>query len=190
MELEDLKHKWKRLSVNADHIDTRYITSEIVRGRVESTQRRLAHSYYRNAAFALLVIAIAPLLVTVLEFETWVAVCYGVFGFVMGVLNLFLGVHIANSPIISLPVVEAMRRVERVRRYMARLEAFGICIGAMVVVSMFAQAFGKSDVSMVWAMVIGLAIGLPIGIAKFLRARAIARDLNDQLNSCLEPVDK
>ena len=101
--------------------------SEIKAGKITSAQHRLHWNYKRNALGGLCVAALAPMLVTTLHFQLWVAIAYGVFGLLMAFLSYDFSRSIAKTDYVSQPVVDAMSAVLAVRKAHGAHTCCGYC---------------------------------------------------------------
>ncbi len=183
MDLEGLKDKWQRIAVKTDALEdgNRRLAQELASGRIRTAQRSLVDFYIKAGIIGLCVVALSPMIVTVLEFPIWVAVVYGVFGLIMSILNFCFSRRIARTSYISLPVVEALSLAVALRKKQKQLRAIGISFGLVVLLSLAVPAFDVSNDAVYIGFLSGLAIGIPLAIVKNRRATRLARKLQEEL---------
>lgn len=188
MDINELKDKWQQLSFDSDRLtaDSDRVMSEIKAGKITSAQHRLALNYKRNALGGLCVAALAPMLVTTLHFQLWVAIAYGVFGLLMAFLSYDFSRSIAKTDYVSQPVVDAMSAVLAVRKRMARIRAVGIVLGCGVLTSFFGEVIDSVDNTLLLSSCIGLGVGLTVGLLKYRQMTRLADELKAQVESLTE----
>lgn len=185
MDIDNLRRSWQQQNIDTPDIDshTHRVLSDISSGKVQTSQMALARHFRRQSFAGLCVVALAPTLYYILEMPVWIAAFYGAFGAVMMALCLAFSSRLRHMDIISKPVVQALADVLSIRRTMRMLNITGICFGAMVIGVMAADISERSELHMLYGMLIGLIVGIPIGLVKYLRSRRIARALEAELRT-------
>lgn len=187
MEIDELKKQWQSLRVRVDSLeaDNRRLASELAAGRIQTTRSKLVRLYRLNGLCGFLLPLLAPLMVKI-GFEDWLAIVYGVYGILLGCLNLWFSWSIGKADLIGTPVVEAVSKAIAIRKRQNVIRIVGIVFGAPVIASMFMQAADKSPDSMLAGMGAGLIVGLLIGIKKARQASKLGKSLQQEIELCKE----
>lgn len=191
MDIDNLKSAWQSLSIQSPDtaFDSRAIGRRMAKVNPEGTQRRLADFYIKSGIFSLCVLALAPMIYTMIDFPLWVAVVYGLFGLILAILNFSFSRYVMKYDYISAPVVTSLSRVIELRKRQRCLRIFGIVCGIGVLGSLFAYAVAPDNEPILYGMLFGLAIGLPAGIVRWRKELEITRRMQREVRSLLNGED-
>lgn len=187
MDLEQLRNTWQKARVNSELLETdnRKLAESLAVGRAQTARDKLAGYYRRSFIVALLLPALSPVLVKVLDFPVWIAAVYASFGVVMGILNLCFSNYIKRCDYLAQPIVSALADAVKIARYQRYLRSFGISMGGALIATMFFDAVDHSEFHIIIAFIVGLVLGVIIGIIKFRWMSALTRQMQDELRSLL-----
>lgn len=182
MDFDKLRRAWQESRIPIDPADTRRVADEVARGKARSAQQKLLLYYRYSLIDALLVPCLAPMLVFVVNLPVWMAVLYGAFGILMGVINYLLYRYIAKSDFTSLPVLLAVERALRIKQWQTRIRALGITLAVSLLTTMAVELFDHDHYVMV-GFVVGLVAGIAVGLKKYLTMRHATDDLIRQVRA-------
>ncbi len=187
MDIDNLKSAWQSLSIQSPDtaFDSRAIGRRMAKVNPGGTQRRLADFYIKSGIFSLCVIALAPMIYTMINFPIWVAAVYGLFGLILAILNFSFSRYVLKYDYISAPVVTSLSRVIELRKRQRYLRIFGIICGICVLASLFAYAVAPDNEPILYGMLFGLAIGIPAGIVRWRKEFEITRRMQQEVRSLL-----
>lgn len=188
MDLDQIRQQWQRTTLRVEQLeaDNRRMARLLAAGRVSSAQERLAKHHTFSAFSGLLLPVLAPMLIFVLHYPLWLAICYGVAGIVLAIANFWFAQYVRYADFMSCPVAQAATEAVKVMLWQNRLTALGIVLCVPVLVSMFVMIAPEMEYIM-GGLLVGLAVGLPIGIAKYFKGRGMARALKREVqNAALE----
>lgn len=185
MNIDELKSQWQELRLRVDRLEDNNIrlAQQLAAGKAVASKQQLATTYLRGAITGMILPVIAPLLVTLLEFPRWIAVCYALFGLIMSVANLCMRSYILKADYMSLPVIQALENALNIKLRMRRLRFVSMSMGAIVIASIVFELLDKNDTYMSAGFVIGLICGLFIGIIKWRQQSRLSRRMIEELRN-------
>jgi len=188
MDLEELKQNWHKVQLNIELLkeDNRRLARQLATGRAQTACDKLASYYLRSAFGAMLLPVISPILVTILNMPVWLAVCYALFGIIMGVISILFYRHIRHCDYTSLSIVDALSTAVKIAHYQRYIRTFGIIVGGSLAVTMFYLAIDMSAYHIVKGFIVGFIVGSIFGVIKYLRMSALVRQMKNELQSLLE----
>lgn len=182
MDFDKLRRAWQESRIPIDPADTRWVADEVARGNARSAQQKLLLYYRYSLIDALLVPCLAPMLVYVVNLPVWMAVLYGAFGILMGVINYLLYRYIGKSDFTVLPVMLAVERALRIKQWQTRIRALGITLAVSLLTTMAVELFDHDHYVML-GFAVGLVAGIAVGLKKYLSMRHATDDLIRQVRA-------
>ena len=188
MDLDKLRNSWKSLATAPEALEpvNRRIASELAKGRAVSAQQKLARNYFRSGIAGVVVVLLAPILVTVLGLPSVYAYIYGAFGVIMGLLNYRFSRRISKADYITLPVVDALKSVLALRRTWIQLHFVGYTMCLIVLLSLLYGILDLENEAII-GFFIGLAASIPLAFIKERSNFRLIRSIQDEIRSCVEP---
>lgn len=174
--LDEIKNRWKQLAVDDDRLRraNEELSQRMLRNGVTSNQERLARRARINSYIGLLLPLLAPMLYFELELPPWFCILYALYGIILFGLITAYHLYISRKPLVSLPVVEAVRRALAIKLRQKWLHIVSLSMGIPLLTAFFFILDGDDEAA-IWGAIIGLVVGLAIGISKMLTDFSIAR---------------
>lgn len=186
--LDQLKKQWQELNLRTTNLEeaNKELRERLSRGRVTSTQQRLARDtrHWSLLGFALVFLAVP--LVHTYEMPLWFGIIYAGFGVLMAVLGLRLSAFINRERLVDMPVAQAYERACLIRHKQLICRIVGIICGSLVVGFLFYYFWLQGDMIAVYSAAAGLVIGLAVGLRKALMQNRMARQLINDFRSSLK----
>lgn len=188
MDFEELKTNWNKACINNEMLkaDNLRLARELATGRAQTARYKLASYYFRSSFCAILLPALSPSLVLILDMPVWLALAYAIFGCIMGAVNIRFSKYIKHCDYTSVSTVEALSIAIKIARYQRYIRSFGIFVSVILVVSMFYIAIDRCEYNMITGFIFGLVFGLIMAAVKYIRMSSLVRQMKEELQSLLE----
>lgn len=149
--------------------------------RADRARARLRSTYLRSAAWAVLVMLLAPELYLIVDMPIWFCVVYCAFGAMMMVLTLRLASVLNRADYLSCPVLEAQAHLADVVRLRRRIETIGWLAGASLIATFLYILWAMGETEAFWGGCAGGIVGIAVAIRKIHRQNRLLRQMEQEL---------
>lgn len=190
MNIDELKTQWQELRLRVDKLEDNNarLAHQLAAGKAVNYKHQLAKTFQRGIVVSCVLPILAPLVVTVLNFPLWIAICYALFGVIMVCGNIWIRNYIMKADYMSLPVLQALENAINLKLRMRRLRILSVTIGSGVILSMLVEIIYKTDTAITTGFVVGLVIGTILGIIKWREQSRLSRQIIEELRNADRPT--
>lgn len=185
--LEQLQNNWQKLSGKTNRADEHLAMLE--RLRKKRTAGLLERISRRHMRLGILGTVGLPLLAIMLEdmgVKPWFAVVYGLFGLLMGVLNIAVSHRLRFADYVDMPIVEAVRRIAQIKRWLLRLQVLGWALCIPIVAELSYEFWKLTGPAGLWGAICGAVVGGVIGIRLEIKSNRQVKELLAEFESSPE----
>lgn len=184
MDIDNLKAAWQNLDSRLAALEraNERLSHELALSKIKAAKKKLKNSLIINGIACIVVISIAPLLVTIMELPVWLAELYGLFGLLMFIISVLIYFKVKRLDYIDVPVIKCMANVLEIRKSFNRARFIGITLGFPLVCVLFTQILQHHDYDTFYSAIGGAIVGVCIGIFKWTKQNKIIRELSRELD--------
>lgn len=181
-DIDFLKQQWNSIKPSAGAART--LADVNVKGldRARTLTGKVARQHLVTAIGGLLLPPLILWLSEEIPMSLLLIICYSAYGIFCSIANLYVFRRVRHSDYISLPVVEAAKRVAAATRLIGRLRIVSIVLMTPVLVMLFAEIAAVGDMYVICGIV-GAVIGTVVAVILWRRMNRhlrLLREIFDQ----------
>lgn len=178
-DIDFLKQQWNSIKPSADAART--LADIDVKGldRARTLSGKIARQYLVTAVGGLLLPPLIIWLAEEMPISLLLIISYSAFGIFCSVNNFYIYRRIRRNDYVSLPVVEAAKRVAALTRLIGRLRIIGTILMFPVLAMLFAEMAAVGDNNVLYGGITGAVIGAIVAVIMWRRTNRHLRLLRE-----------
>lgn len=186
--LDKLKDIWNRTKIDNDLLQqtNRELSEKLATAKAGSLQDTFARRIRNISFLGLFLPVLAPTLYYMFSFPLWMSVVYSLYGIVRFVIGYMLYRYINACSLATMPVIQAVTRVAKIRIYYIRVRILCLLLGLPIIVMLMVLFYDMGEISITIGAVVGLIVGLILGLSRMLKDLSYTRRILAALSEFAE----
>ena len=189
-ELEDLRKRWRSISIDAPHTGAGAPESYRRIEKARNARQRMLRRYRMMLCIVVLGIANGVTLDILMGMPVWISIYYYLYMALAGVLNAVQMRKLTETDVIALPTVDAIEFIKRFSAMRNRVKIIMLAIGLPLIVLLICALEHENGQQIMFAGIAGAIIGGAIGLMIDRRFRTDLKAMRQFLGETQEEEEE